>query len=226
MGKNSGIAIRLMTEQDIPALQRLHMEVFEGYNTTLMGASYLKGLYRTLACDTACTSIVATKDDEIFGWIGGVGHWGAFEKALMKSNILRSPAILFSVLKNRPVLLKKAFAVVWRVLMQFFQGLAQKKEHSEGAPPSVADSSPRATAILLVIGVTPERRNQSVGQLIMEDFHRRLLSKGFAAATLNTSSDNKAANRAFQKAGYDLFWVNDGMNHCVKDLTENGVISP
>ena len=211
MGKNSAIVIRRMAKYDVPALVRLHSEVFPGYNATIMGTGYLKRLYNTLACDSACISIVALEGGKILGWIGGVGDWPAFEKALIRRNILRSPAIFFSILKNRPRLLAKAFTFVWRAVLGFVRIHKQRKERVEGVPAS-------REAALLVIGVSPGRQKQSLGQVMMEDFHGRLLSKGFLTSTLNTFSDNESGNKAFQKAGYILYGMDSGVNHYAKYL--------
>lgn len=211
MGENSGIVIRQMTEEDVPALVGLHSEIFKGYNATIMGPCYLKGLYRTLACDTACISIVALESSKILGWIGGVGDWRSFEKALIRHSLLGAPAILLSILTNRPGLLAKAFFVVRRVLLEYVRLPTRRNTRGQGG------SASRAAA-LLVIGVASGRQNQSLGQLMMEDFHGRLLIKGFTASAANTFANNEAGNRAFQRAGYGLSWAHDGVNHYVKHL--------
>jgi len=202
-----------MTEDDVPELVELHLEVFKGYNTAMMGRSYLKSLYHTLAIDTSCILIVAVEDGNILGWIGGVGDWLAYEKALIRNCIFRVPMILSSMLKNRPRLVTKTFSVLRRMLSD---SLRVTQRISMGGNKTLA-SQP---ASLLVIGVAPWRQNQGLGQLMMEDFHGRLLTKGFIASAANTFANNEAGNRAFQKAGYRLVEAHDGVNQYVKDLTE------
>lgn len=213
LSKNSGIVIRRMTEGDVPALVGLHSEVFKGYNATIMGTGYLKCLYHTLSCNPACISIVALEGGKILGWIGGVGNWPSFEGALTRYSILRAPTIFISILKNRPMLLAKAFSVVWRVFLKFVRVATRGDTPGDRASASGA-------AALLVIGVAPWRQNQGLGQLMMKDFHRRLLSKGFTASSANTFADNESGNRAFQKAGYRLSWAHDGVNHYFKYLSK------
>jgi ribosomal protein S18 acetylase RimI-like enzyme len=204
-----------MTEDDVPALVRLHSAVFEGYDSTVMGDSYLKGLYHTLACNTACTSIVALEGSKMLSWIGGVGDWSAFTNALTRHTILRAPVIFFMMLKNRPRLLAKVLTVVWRMFRGYVRPSDRQTASSEGVNASRA-------AALLVIGVAPESQKQSLGQLMMEDFHRRLISKGFVTSSANTFTDNESGNRAFQKAGYQLSETGNGVNHYIKYLTETG----
>ncbi|MDY6950917.1 MAG: GNAT family N-acetyltransferase [Thermodesulfobacteriota bacterium] len=196
---------------DVQALVCLHSEVFKGYNSTAMGPGYLRSLYSTLACHVLCISIVASAGDRILGWIGGVGDWRAYQKALLLSNIVRGPAILFSVLRNRPRLLKKALVFVWEVLLQFLQ-----PPRARDALDKEAGSSRQAA--LLAIGVAPCCQNQGLSQEMMTTFHRRLLLKGYAACTASTFSDNHPGNRAFQKAGYRLYQTSNGVNYYSKEL--------
>ena len=213
MNKNSGIVIRQMTEDDVPTLVDLHLEVFKGYDNTMMGVGYLKSLYRTLACDSSCISIVALKAGNISGWIGGVKDWMSFEKALIQCSMFRAPAIFISTLINKPELLTKALSVVWRVFRDFIIHLGQQNPPYNRTPAS-------QEAALLVIGVTPQRQSQGLGRLMMDDFHRRLVLRGFATSSASTFVDNESGNRAFQKAGYQFSWTHDGVNHYVKHLTE------
>ena len=55
---------------------------------------------------------------------------------------------------------------------------------------------------------------------MMEDFHGRLLTKGFTASAANTFFNNEAGNRAFHKAGYKLLCEDDGINHYMRYLTK------
>jgi len=72
----------------------------------------------------------------------------------------------------------------------------------------------------MVIGVDRQRQKQGIGQLMMEHFDRLLLSKGFGRVSLSKSSDNKRANRAFQKASYVFYKTAHGANYYFKPLTE------
>jgi len=217
VGHNQGIAIRRMEMKDVPFLVALHSEVFEGYNATMMGRGYLESLYRTLASHAACVSVVAHKDGEILGWIGGVGNWLAFERVLVRQSFAKAPAIFIAILRNRPGLFGKAFSVVWRQFLESVRGYRRANTRS---------NRPNASrpAALLVIGVALQQQNKGLGQLMMEDFHERLTSKGFTASSANTFAQNESGNRAFRKAGYRLSWAHDGVNHYIKDLTEEAVV--
>ena len=213
MSKNSGIVIRQMTEDDVPALVDLHLEVFKGYDNTMMGVGYLTNLYRTLACHSACISIVALEDGKLAGWIGGVWDWLSFQKALVRRNILGTPLILLSILKNKPAMIAKAFSFVWSVVLEFVRRSKRPEVPREGTAASRA-------AALLVIGVKPRSQNQGVGQSMMEGFEGLILSKGFTGISLSTATDNEAGNRVFQKAGYVLYRTNGGVNYYSKHLTK------
>lgn len=217
MDQHSGIVIRPMAEKDVPALVELHAEVFKGYNSTVMGPSYLKSLYGTLAGNAACISVVALEGGKVFGWIGGVGDWRAYQKALMRRSILRVPAIFFSILKRDPALLGKALGFVWDVALQFVH-LPKRRS----APYEKVRVSRQAA--LLAIGVAPHRQNQGLGQVMMAEFHRRLLVQGFTACTASTFADNDSGNKAFQKAGYRLYQTSNSVNYYIKDLVEEKAV--
>ena len=212
MGEDLRIVIRRMAKGDVPALVRLHAEVFEGYDNTMMGIGYLRGLYRVLSCHAACISIVALQDGEIVGWIGGVWDWLSFQKALIRRNILGVPGILLSILKNRPGMIAKAFSFVRPVVCEFIQRFKRRNVPGGRTPPS-------REAALLVVGVGPLHQNRGVGQSMMEGFNRFLWKKGFVASTVSTRIDNEAGNRAFQKAGYRLYLANGGVNFYIKHLS-------
>jgi ribosomal protein S18 acetylase RimI-like enzyme len=219
VAKKSDIAIRQMSEEDVPALVELHSEVFKGYNATMMGNAYLESLYRTLATHTACVAIVVHDGGEILGWIGGVGDWRSFERTLMCRSLLRAPTIVMSILRNRPTLLEEASSITWRRLRESIQTLWWRIARRGTSSAFPEPQSALRAASLLVIAVTPLRQKQHIGQIMMEDFHGRLSSKGFAMCTLSVFSDNVAANRAFEKVGYLLSWARDGVNHYAKYLT-------
>ena len=200
-----------MTEDDVPVLVDLHLEVFKGYDNTMMGVGYLTNLYRTLACHSACISIVALEDGKLVGWIGGVWDWMSFQKALIRLNILLLPSILFSILKNKPAMITKAFSFVWPVVLKFVRRSKRPEVRCEGT------SAPRSAA-LMVIGVDQRRQNQGLSQSMMEGFEGLILSKGFTGISLSTATDNVAGNRAFQRAGYVLYRTNGGVNYYSKDL--------
>jgi len=211
MGQNSGIIIRPMEALDVSALVPLHAEVFQGYNSTIMGAGYLRNLYQTLACHTACISIVALDRGKIVGWIGGVWDWLSFQRALAWRNITGAPVIFLSLLKNRPRLLAKVFSSFLTVVLELVQRFEVRK----------VDSSKPAISLqtaLLVIGVDPKYQKRGVSQSMMENFDRLLLSRGFTGISVSTSANNEAGNRAFQKAGYTLYRTDDGINYYSKGL--------
>ncbi len=202
-----------MTEDDVPALVDLHLEVFKGYDNTMMGVGYLTNLYRTLACHSACISIVALEDGKLAGWVGGVWDWLSFQKALIRRNILVTPSILLSILKNKPAMIAKAFSFVWPVVSEFIRRCKRPEVPREGTAASLQ-------AALLVIGVDQRRQNQGLGQSMIKAFQRLLLSKGFTGITVSTFTDNEAGNRTFQRAGYVLYRTNGGLNYYSKHLTQ------
>lgn len=89
----SEIIIRRMLISDTPTLIDSHISVFPNYNTTKMGKGYLKALYKTLAIDYSCISIVAIKNNNIVGWIGGVWDYKRYNNMLIINSIIQAPKI-------------------------------------------------------------------------------------------------------------------------------------
>jgi ribosomal protein S18 acetylase RimI-like enzyme len=214
-----------MEKADVPALARLHADVFEGYNSTAMGAAYLKRLYRELAGHPSCTSIVALEDDDVVGWVGGVKDYPSYNRALVRNCALAAPSILFSILKNRPALLARATSFVWNVLLRPIPP-ARHRERADEPPGADARLRHAPNAHLLVIGVDSRRQRRGLGQLMMDDFHRRLSEEGFETCTLSAYVKNEAGNRAFVKAGYKLLNSTGDVNYYKKYLTGEGEMKP
>ena len=220
-----GIRLRLMKKADVPALARLHADVFEGYDSTALGAAYLKRLYRELAGHPSCTSIVALEDGVVVGWVGGVKDYRSYNRSLVRNCALAAPSIIFSILKNRPALLARAISFLWHVLLRPIP-LPRRRDRAD-KPPG-ADAGPRhaPNAHLLVIGVDGRRQRRGLSQLMMDDFHRRLLEAGFETCTLSAYVDNEAGNRAFVKAGYKLLNSTADVNYYIKYLAGEGEMQP
>jgi ribosomal protein S18 acetylase RimI-like enzyme len=212
------IRIRPMEKTDVPALARLHADVFEGYNSTALGAAYVKRLYRTLASHPSCLSIVAEEGGDIVAWIGGIKDYAGYNRALVRSCLPAAPPIVLSALCRRPRLLGTGLMFVWRVLMR---GLKRRRAPAGETPPRGVETSPGPDARLLVIGVAVGRQRGGIGQVMMAEFHRRLAAAGFTRCALSTYADNDAGIGAFQKAGYRLLSSFRGVNYLAKELEQN-----
>lgn len=127
----------------------------------MMGGGYLINLYRTLACDSACISIVALEEGKLAGWIDGVWDWLSFQKALIRRNILGMPSMLLLILKNKPAMIAKAFSFVWPVVLEFVRRCKRPEVPREETTASLQ-------AALLVIGVDQRRQNQGLGQSMIK----------------------------------------------------------
>jgi ribosomal protein S18 acetylase RimI-like enzyme len=221
--RNMKIRIRPMEKADVPALARLHADVFEGYNSTALGAAYLKRLYRTLASHASCLSVVAEEGGEIVAWIGGIKDYAGYNRALVRSCLHAAPPIVLSALCRRPRLLGTGLMFVWRVLTR---GPKRRRAPAEEPPLPGVETSPGPDAHLLVIGVAVGRQRGGIGQVIMAEFHQRLAAVGFTRCGLSTYADNDAGNKAFVKAGYKLLNSTADVNYYIKYLTGEGEMKP
>jgi hypothetical protein len=207
------VTITRMARADVPAVARLHAEVFDLYDSTALGAAYLKALYYTLAEYPACISTVAREDGAVLGWVGGVLNYRAYNRKVTRRCVVRAPFIILSILRNRPRLLGPALAYGGNVL----GGWIPRQRRNPPAEPRPAGPNaptrPSPRALLLVVGVEATRRGQGLSGSMIADFHRRLSQEGFKSCTANVRVENEAGNRAFIKAGYRLLWSASGVNH-------------
>ncbi len=213
------VSITRMARADVPAVARLHARVFDRYDSTALGAAYLKALYYTLAEYPACLSTVAREDGAVLGWIGGVMDYRAYNRKVTRRCAARAPSIILSILRNRPRLLRPAMAYGGNVLRGWFPRRRQNQPAGPAAAGSDAPTPPTPGALLLVVGVDPARRRQGLSGLMIADFHRRLSQEGFKSCTANVYADNEAGNKAFEKAGYRLSWSAGSVNHYEIEIT-------
>jgi ribosomal protein S18 acetylase RimI-like enzyme len=208
-----------MKSSDVQSLVVLHRKVFQGYNATVMGEGYLKPLYEVLAMHDTSTSIVAEKEGEIIGWIGGLGDWRRFQQALIKKSMKHIHRIVYSVIKERPRLFSRVLMVVLSIAKNTFIKPAMGRRNAEQGNALQQTENSIKNASLLVIGVSPSYQQKRLGQAMMNDFHGRLVEKGYLYCDTNTFVDNEPGNRAFRTAGYVLMktWGNE--NHYRKTLT-------
>jgi ribosomal protein S18 acetylase RimI-like enzyme len=217
--RDMAASITLMARGDVPAVTRLHAEVFERYDSTALGAAYLKALYRTVAEHSSCVSVVACEGNEVVGWIGGVLDHRSYNREIVLRCAARAPFIIASILKNRPRLLRPALTYGWNFIRGWIPGRRRHGSPAESPAAGPGTSGhPSPSALLLVIGVDVNRRGQGLARLMMADFHRRLSQEGFKSCTANVYADNEAGNRAFIKAGYRVLWSARGVNHYEKEI--------
>ena len=204
------LIIRKMTRADVGALVRLHAAVFPAYDSTALGASYLRALYLTLATHRATLSVVAADDGELVAWVGGVLAYGPYYRALLRRCWVRAPFLLWAALVRKPSLLGRGIRFLgWYASIPF----RRRPRTAPGAVPG----APR-WANLLVIGVAPGCQRRGVGQEIMSAFHAALKEAGFDEVRLSTFVDNDSGNAAFRKAGYELKGVEGRVNRYAKTL--------
>lgn len=214
------VTITPMVRGDVPEVARLHAEVFKGYDSTAMGAAYLKALYRTVAEHSSCVSVVACEGNEVVGWIGGVLDHRSYNREIVLRCAARAPFIIASILKNRPRLLRPALTYGWNFIRGWIPGRRRHGSPAESPAAGPGTSGhPSPSALLLVMGVDVRHRRRGLSQLMMADFHRRLLPEGFKTCTGNTYADNEAIDKALKKAGYRLLRHGYGFNHYEKNLT-------
>lgn len=218
------LTIRKMTRADVEVLVRLHAAVFPAYDSTALGPSYLRALYRTLADHPATLSVIAEDEGEAVAWVGGILAYGPYYHTLIRRCWFRSPLLLWSALARRPALLARGLKfLAWYVRHRSprsrpaVEGVGAENVAAEREAAAAAPRAPR-WASLLVIGVAPGCQRRGVGQAIMAEFHAALKDAGFEEVRLSTFVDNESGNAAFRKAGYVLARTVGRVNHYVKKL--------
>lgn len=214
----SEIIIRRMLISDTPTLIDSHISVFPNYNTTKMGKGYLKALYKTLAIDYSCISIVAIKNNNIVGWIGGVWDRKRYNNMLIINSIIQAPKILYSVIREKLLLIKIIKFISNKLFYSFiphtFIKSINKKNNQSNSVHKLFNAN------LLVIGVIPDQKRKGIGSKLISTFHKILILQGFTQCTLSTKIENKEGNASFVSMGYQKYLVSDESNRYIINLYE------
>jgi ribosomal protein S18 acetylase RimI-like enzyme len=189
------------------AVAAVHLSAFPGSFLSLLGAPFLRVMYRSFLVDENSIFLVCeTNDSTIVGFAVGSGTHGGSRNRWLAIRFL--PQFVFAVL---PVLAASPLRISARLFRRFFD--------IDGSP-----DIPREAAVLRSIGVLESRRGSGVADALMKNFEEAALQRGAGSVHLTTDAlDNHRAQRFYERRGYVVVdqFRQDGsrlMWHMSKDL--------
>ena len=179
--------IRQATEQDVDAIVAVHLAAFNGFFLTMLGPSFLRGLYRAfLHRQHGILRVAVSSENTIVGFAAGTSATQLFFSQLRKdkwfSFLLRA---IPGMLKNPVIVVKKLYYAA------FYKG---------DRPASLSD-----VALLSSIAVSPDMAGKAVGKALLADYEQQVKAAELPALFLTTDkfgNDNVVA--FYQRAGYQI----------------------
>jgi ribosomal protein S18 acetylase RimI-like enzyme len=184
-------AVRRARPADLPQIVAIHEAAFSGFFLTLLGAPFLRELYRAFMADPTALCLVCevtgpTGVPELAGFVvGTVTPESFFRKLLLKRGARFALAAV-------PALLRHPRKVFPRLL-----GAVRYRGER---PINVPDA-----ALLSSIGVHPQAARRGLGGTLVAQFCQHAAQLGAQRVYLTTDHEgNAGANSLYQRAGFDL----------------------
>jgi ribosomal protein S18 acetylase RimI-like enzyme len=184
---NTGLQVRRLVIDDIPAIVRVHMSAFSGFFLTTLGEAFLEKYYKAVIIDSNSVCI-GCKDEQ--GHLLGFAVGSRLSRGFHLGLLGRHWAMFF--LEGLRLLLRRPKAV-----LRLGRNLSKNGKPGDDG----------LYAELLSIGVLPSSKGKGVGSSLMEEFERAAASSGATKVALTTDKvDNEAGLAFYSKNGYQIFY--------------------
>jgi len=184
-----------LQESDIPALARLHSEIFPDSRSTQLGQMYVRKMFKWFYIKQPQLCFVAKQGNALVGYV--VGAVGGYGRRLFRYAIFEIIAGL--VFRPRLWVKKETFSL-WQ---SYMKGLLPNRKPSQT---SLANQKGQIlSAALAGIGVDPKMRGMGVGKALVLEFENAARSLQVGKLTLSVHLDNHSACRLYESCG----WVMD-----------------
>jgi ribosomal protein S18 acetylase RimI-like enzyme len=173
----------VIEKADIDAVVEVHMIAFKGFFLTLLGASFLRELYKGILIDPSGFGFVAEQNG-VAGFVAGTCQPAGFYTRLIKTRLLR-----FAVAAIKPLLKNP------RIIFRLFRALAMPAENArlEGY------------GLLMSLAVMPAYQGQKMGQALVQRFLDEAQNRGLRGVILTTDKlNNDGVNRFYQNLGFRI----------------------
>ena len=169
---------------DILRIVKVHIASFPGFFLTFLGPRFLRLLYTALMERDGGVLLVAKKDAQVAGFVGGVLKQQGFYSQLVKQHKWRFGISCFAAIAKRP-----------RIVPRLFRALRRSSEAKQSA----------AQACLMSIGVDPTIQGKGIGRALVTAFCEELRKKGCPSVCLTTDKvDNEKTNCFYQGLGFSI----------------------
>lgn len=188
------ILIKAISPEMIDDVAGLHMSAFEGYTNTLIGKGYVKAFIKWFCeTDEAIAICAIDSTNTPVGYV--VGAYLGYEAKLNKKILW--PALSGILLRPWLVFNPRFRSIVANKLRSFTKG---SKNQVNQIP-----TLPSPTVSLVGIGVHPSFKGKGVGYELINAFEARVVEYQAKSMRLSVYSDNIAARKFYEKAGWQVF---------------------
>lgn len=193
---------RSSTNDDLKEIAKCHLKAFPDSFSSKLGFRYCRKMLSWYIEDKRGEMFHIEEDGKIIGYCGSIIKFKYGQSGSSTSMIQHSFYTLMGSLILRPWLLfhmeiMNHLPFIWKnIKLKFKTSKSFKK--AQIAP----EEEFIPTIGLVVIGVDPQYQGKGYGSMLLKEFERRAIVKGFKNAQLSVRKDNMQAIAAYKKNGW------------------------
>lgn len=179
--------IRKATINDVDTIVEIHLNVFEGFFLTSLGAEFLRFYYSCFVRSNETVTMIAEENGVIYGFSASSKFCKGFNSRLIKSNLIAFGLLSFKLLLIKPI-----------SLLRLVKNLSKKGEN-------VIDNEDYAE--LYSIGVCKSAQGKGVGKMLLLKSEQVMKEEGVTRVSLTTDFDNnEQAVGFYHSMGYETLY--------------------
>lgn len=179
--------IRKATINDVDTIVEIHLNAFEGFFLTSLGAEFLRFYYSCFVRSNETVTMIAEENGVIYGFSASSKFCKGFNSRLIKSNLIAFGLLSFKLLLIKPI-----------SLLRLVKNLSKKGEN-------VIDNEDYAE--LYSIGVCKSAQGKGVGKMLLLISEQVMKEEGVTRVSLTTDFDNnEQAVGFYHSMGYETFY--------------------
>ena len=179
--------IRKATINDVDTIVEIHLNAFEGFFLTSLGAEFLRFYYSCFVRSNETVTMIAEENGVIYGFSASSKFCKGFNSRLIKSNLIAFGLLSFKLLLIKPI-----------SLLRLVKNLSKKGEN-------VIDNEDYAE--LYSIGVCKSAQGKGVGKMLLLKSEQLMKEEGVTRVSLTTDFDNnEQAVGFYHSMGYETLY--------------------
>ena len=179
--------IRKATINDVDTIVEIHLNAFEGFFLTSLGAEFLRFYYSCFVRSNETVTMIAEENGVIYGFSASSKLCKGFNSRLIKSNLIAFGLLSFKLLLIKPI-----------SLLRLVKNLSKKGEN-------VIDNEDYAE--LYSIGVCKSAQGKGVGKMLLLKSEQVMKEEGVTRVSLTTDFDNnEQAVGFYHSMGYETLY--------------------
>lgn len=179
--------IRKATINDVDTIVEIHLNAFEGFFLTSLGAEFLRFYYSCFVRSNETVTMIAEENGVIYGFSASSKFCKGFNSRLIKRNLIAFGLLSFKLLLIKPI-----------SLLRLVKNLSKKGEN-------VIDNEDYAE--LYSIGVCKSAQGKGVGKMLLLKSEQVMKEEGVTRVSLTTDFDNnEQAVGFYHSMGYETFY--------------------